>query len=72
MTAGELPDEDWMLLVMAAGLNYHKTPPGTISRKVLSDARGRAGYFYTQSASCEPAPDSYRTAPSIRQWSSPA
>ena len=59
------------LLVMAAGMNYHNTPPGTLSRKVLSDARGRSGYFSNQSAVTAPA-NWCRTPPSIGQWSGPA
>ena len=50
VAAGEIVDEDWVLLVMAAGLTHFKAPPGAISRKVLRDARERAGYFEASGA----------------------
>ena len=40
-----LSDNDWYLLLLAAGLNEAESGPATVSRLVLDAARRRTGYF---------------------------
>jgi hypothetical protein len=43
--ARELPDDDWNLLLLAAGMKSAAAPPLVVSCKVLNNAQLRAGYF---------------------------
>ena len=38
-------DEDWHLLLLAAGMNHCRSLPPTLCRRVLSRANQRVGYF---------------------------
>jgi hypothetical protein len=40
-----LSDNDWYLLLLAAGLNEAEAGPATLSRLILDAARHRTGYF---------------------------
>ena len=48
VAAGELSDDDWILLILAAGLNCTSVSPAVVSNRVLRNACARAGYFGTQ------------------------
>jgi hypothetical protein len=45
VSAGDLSEDDWVLLILAAGVMYSNTPATGIALRVLRDARGRTGYF---------------------------
>ena len=45
LRAPELGDDDWNLLLLAAGVNSACAPPLVVSCKVLNNAQLRAGYF---------------------------
>jgi hypothetical protein len=45
LRARELPDDDWHLLLLAAGGRSTFAPPLVVSCQVLNDAQLRAGYF---------------------------
>jgi hypothetical protein len=45
LRARELSDDDWHLLLLAAGVRSAFAPPPVVSCKVLNDAQLRAGYF---------------------------
>jgi hypothetical protein len=40
-----VPDADWHLLLLAAGVNSTFTPPGAVALQVLERAKAGAGYF---------------------------
>jgi hypothetical protein len=43
--ADTLPENDWELLLLAAGLNYCGATARKVSRRVLANARRHLGYF---------------------------
>jgi hypothetical protein len=46
-----LPDEDWQLLLLAAGVNNACARPSVVCDRVLERARGRRDYFDTPKGS---------------------
>ena len=45
VVAGDLSDNDWVLLVLAAGLSCTAISPAVVSSRVLRNACAQAGYF---------------------------
>lgn len=45
--ADELPDDEWSLLLLAAGENSPSAPAETVSGRVLEQAVHHSGYFFT-------------------------
>ena len=43
--AAGLSDDDWSLLLLAAGLNQTAAAPAVVARRVVDAAWGRSGYF---------------------------
>ena len=45
LNAEQLSDEDWNLLLLAAGLNNPRSLPPVVAHRVLNQAAGQNGYF---------------------------
>lgn len=50
VAAGDLADQDWVLLILAAGLTCSAASPAVVSNRVLANAISRAGYFCPRTA----------------------
>lgn len=61
LSAATIGDDDWTLLLLAAGMNHAASAPAVVSRHVLDSAAAQTGYFWpgdaagTTEALCAPA-----------------
>lgn len=46
LTSTTISDDDWTLLLLAAGMNHAASTPAVVSRLVLESATAQTGYFW--------------------------
>lgn len=51
-----ISDNDWNLLLLAAGLNHAASSPLEVARRVLATAYAGTGYFWPGDRPCHPQP----------------
>jgi hypothetical protein len=55
VSADQLTDQEWHLMLLAAGLNSYCAPPTKVALLTLQNARAGEGYFTGVQGAVEPA-----------------
>jgi hypothetical protein len=56
LSAATISDDDWTLLLLAAGINHAGSTPAVVSRHVLDSAAAETGYFWPGDALATQSP----------------